>query len=183
EMRFKQALACYRPIEYNAEVQPMITTPGHGSFPMGHATQAHAVAYVLKQLLKLDKTAHPPHKWVIDQFDRQAARIATNRVIAGLHFPVDSMAGRMLGVALGEYFYGRCTGHQTFMSRTFNSAVIDGQPTLDFNPFSADQKLDEAPTAGKLYSYSAGTSVTRSDLMEHLWDKAQHEWKGRFGVH
>ena len=56
EMRFKHALACYRPVEYNAEVQPMITTPGHGTFPMGHATQAYAVAHVLKKLLKLDPT-------------------------------------------------------------------------------------------------------------------------------
>ena len=32
----------------------MITTPGHGTFPMGHATQTYAVAYVLKALLKLD---------------------------------------------------------------------------------------------------------------------------------
>ena len=28
EMRFKHALACWRPVEYNAQVQPMITTPG-----------------------------------------------------------------------------------------------------------------------------------------------------------
>ena len=49
------------------EVQPMITTPGHNSFPMGHATQAYAVAHVLKKLLDLDPVQHPPHKWVIDQ--------------------------------------------------------------------------------------------------------------------
>ncbi len=63
---------------------------------------------------------------MIDQLDRQSARITTNRVIAGVHFPVDSMAGRMLGVALGEYFVGRCTGDQTFMSRKFLAAGIDG---------------------------------------------------------
>jgi hypothetical protein len=47
EMRIKHALGCWRPVEYNAQVQPMITTPGHGTVPMGHATQAYAVAYVL----------------------------------------------------------------------------------------------------------------------------------------
>ena len=108
EMRFKHALACWRPVEYNAQVQPMITTPGHGAFPSGHATQVHAVAYVLKKLLS--SISIPGYPTVIDQLDRQAARIATNRVVAGVHFPVDSMAGRMLGVALGEYFVGRCTG-------------------------------------------------------------------------
>ena len=54
EMRFKHALACWRPVEYNPQVQPMITTPGHGSFPSGHSTQTHAVAYVLEKLLGLD---------------------------------------------------------------------------------------------------------------------------------
>ena len=54
EMRFKHALACWRPVEYNAQVQPMITTPGHGAFPSGHATQAQAVAHMLKALLNLD---------------------------------------------------------------------------------------------------------------------------------
>ena len=69
---------------------------------MGHATQAYAVAYVLKELLNLDPATNPAHAMVIDQLDRQAARITTNRVMAGVHFPVDSMAGRMLGVALAS---------------------------------------------------------------------------------
>ncbi len=54
EMRFKHALACYRPVEYNAAVQPMITTPGHGSFPMGHATQTYAVASPSQAAAELD---------------------------------------------------------------------------------------------------------------------------------
>ena len=137
EMRFKHALACWRPVEHNAQVQPMITTPGHGSFPSGHATQVHAVAHVLTSLLKL--SSKPARATIIEQINRQAARIATNRVIAGVHFPVDSMAGRMLGVALGEYFVGRCTGSGTFKKRKFNAGVIDSKPTIDFNPFDNDQ--------------------------------------------
>ena len=180
EMRIKHALGCYRPVEYDAQVQPMITTPGHGSFPMGHATQTYAVTYVLRQLLQLD--AQPRLQWVIDQLERVSARITTNRVIAGVHFPVDSMAGRMLGVALGEYFVGRCTGGQTFMSRKFLAAGIDGNSTTDFNPFNTTiapiQDLGQAP----FFYASAGANVTQSMLMNYVWGKAQDEWTGRFGV-
>jgi hypothetical protein len=173
EMRFKHALACWRPVEYNAQIQPMITTPGHGSFPSGHATQIYAVAHVLKSLLNDLNASYPT---VTGQLDRQAARIATNRVIAGVHFPVDSMAGRMLGVALGEYFVARCTGGQTLMGRKFIATGIDGLPATDFNPFNANQRLDSGP----FYSETPGGTVAKSTLMGHLWDKAQAEWAGRF---
>jgi hypothetical protein len=174
-MRFKQALACWRPVEFNAQVQPMITTPGHGTFPMGHASQAYAVAYVLKQLLNLNTK----YSLVTDQLDRQAARIATNRIVAGMHFPVDAMAGMMLGIALGEYFVGRCLGGGlTFMGRTFVAGGIDAAPTTDFNPFEANQ--DPNNGASTLYSFAAGANITQSPLMEHAWCEAKEEWKYRF---
>jgi len=177
EMRFKQALACYRPVEHNAQVQPMLTTPGHGSYPMGHATQGYAVATVLESLLSLNPVKHAG---VIEQLQRQVARIATNRVVAGLHFPVDSMAGRMLGVALGEYFVGRCTGSQTSKSRTFKVGDINTIPTIDFNPFSNDQSLTSA--SGRFYSYTQAGPIKQSPLMGHVWTMARDEWTGRFGV-
>jgi hypothetical protein len=175
EMRFKHALACYRPVEFNAQVQPMITTPGHGTFPMGHATQAYAVAHVLKALLKLDPTK-ARHLGVIDQFERQAARIATNRVIAGVHFPVDSMAGRMLGEALGEYFVGRCIGGKRFKRRRFLASGIDGAPGTDFNPFAANQSLSSGP----FYAEQTGAYIPLSPLLKYVWQKAEQEWVGRF---
>ena len=58
EMRMKHELACWRPVQYSPHVQPMITTPGHGSLPSGHATQAYVVAHVLQTLLGLEP-AHP----------------------------------------------------------------------------------------------------------------------------
>jgi hypothetical protein len=175
EMRVKHALACWRPVEYNAEVQPMITTPGHGTFPMGHATQVYAVATVLQSLLALN----PGFLTVIQQLQRQAARITTNRVIAGVHFPVDSMAGRMLGVALGEYFVARCTGATTFTGRKFVASAIDGAPATDFNPFKSDQDLGTGPFYA--VATSAG-SIPTSDLMQFAWCKAQREWAGKYGV-
>jgi hypothetical protein len=191
EMRFKHALGCWRPVEYNAEVQPMITTPGHGTFPMGHATQAYAVAYALKKLLNLDAvdptTGNPKYPTVIAQLERQAARIATNRVIAGVHFPVDSMAGRMLGTALGEFFVGRCVDvsgssptPKKLTSRTFHAEVIDAAPTKDFNPYHNDQKLDQTG-AGNLYTaVPTTTDIPPSSLMAYVWNKARAEWDGKF---
>ncbi|MDP1581870.1 MAG: phosphatase PAP2 family protein [Bradyrhizobium sp.] len=178
EMRFKHALACWRPVEYNAQVQPMITTPGHGSFPSGHATQVHAVAHVLKRLLMLSST-NLGHEMISEQLDRQAARIATNRVVAGVHFPIDSMAGRMLGVALGDYFVGRCTKGQTLTGRKFIAGGIDANPTTEFNPYHADQK---SLSSGPFYSTSSVPKNVESPLMEYVWRKAQAEWAGKFGV-
>jgi hypothetical protein len=95
EMRFKQVLGVRRPQEFSPQVQPVITTPGHGSFPMGHATQAYAVAETLRRLLGLTLTDS-----LAVQLERQAHRIAINRIVAGVHFPVDLVAGMMLGKSL-----------------------------------------------------------------------------------
>ncbi|MEI8304385.1 MAG: phosphatase PAP2 family protein [Burkholderiales bacterium] len=195
EMRFKHAFGVWRPVELNPQVQPMISTPGHGSFPMGHATQAYAVAHVLSSLVGLGPSygaggatsAHQPTLFA--QLQRQAARISTNRVIAGVHFPVDTMAGRMLGVALGEYVVARSGGAPGFTSRRFRAAgAIDAVPVTDFNPFDPAQQLDGSPplpgATQALYSATAVTppsqNTLRSPLLNHIWTKARAEWAGRF---
>jgi membrane-associated phospholipid phosphatase len=193
EMRFKHALGCWRPVEYNAQVQPMITTPGHGAFPSGHCTQSFAVAYVLGQLLKLDAMVGVPPPGpgakVRAQLDLQAARISTNRVVAGVHFPADSMAGRMLGTALGEFFVARAGAATAFKERRFRSLYLNANPSLDFNPYDAQQHLDTS-TADKLYQLvdthnvsAAGTApASPAPVLKKLWSKAAEEWQGRFGL-
>ena len=61
--RFKHSLCVRRPHEYSAQIQPIIQTPGHGSLPSGHATEAFAVAGLLIGLLSakagLNRTAGP----------------------------------------------------------------------------------------------------------------------------
>ena len=190
EMRFKHALGGWRPVELNPQVQPMISTPGHGSFPMGHATQAYAVAHVLAHLVGLQpsypntgaKANHCPE--LFEQLQRQAARISTNRVIAGVHFPVDTMAGRMLGVALGEYLVARSGASARFVARRFRAAAIDAAPAVDFNPFDPAQQLTGTTTLPganiPLYTATPVLANMTSPLLAHVWDKARAEWQGRF---
>ena len=101
EVRFKHGFGCARPVKYSPYVQPIITTPGHGTYPMGHAAQAYMLADVLKKLLKLNNAAG-------ELLDRLANRISENRIIAGVHFPVDHVGGKQLGNAMATYFLEKC---------------------------------------------------------------------------
>lgn len=110
EMQFKAAMACRRPIEYSAQIQPLIETPGHSAYPSGHAMESHVFAFVLACLVKYREehgAGGPPAEQVIEQLERLAARITINRTVAGVHFPVDSEAGARLGMTLARYFVTR----------------------------------------------------------------------------
>jgi membrane-associated phospholipid phosphatase len=176
EMRFKHELACWRPVEYSPHVQPMITTPGHGSLPSGHATQAYIVAEVLSRLLGIDPTTHPAGV----QLHRQAARIATNRVIAGVHFPVDSIAGRMLGVMLGRYFW-RCAlaTNDTWCSGGFDGTQGDfGTQDVELNP--EVQSIDDPGRRPVFYTLpDEKVPIVADDVLVALRVKAEEEWRNR----
>lgn len=60
--------------------------PAHAAYPSGHATQAYATAYFYAFLFPL----------LTDPLMAAAADIARNREIAGLHYPSDSLAGKIL---------------------------------------------------------------------------------------
>jgi hypothetical protein len=161
EMRFKHALACPRPVELSSQVQPIITTPLHGSYPMGHAAQAFMVAYALQRLIGW-KTGDPG----TIQLQRLAARISINRIVAGVHFPVDAIGGQLLGQTLGEYFVARsdfspsvCFARELLPS----SFVPANAPTTDF---TGPMVL---PTAGQV-------QVTPSPVLRAMAKLARAEW-------
>jgi membrane-associated phospholipid phosphatase len=175
EMRFKHIFACLRPVALSPQIQPMIETPGHGSWPSGHATEAFAIALLLEKLLN---AASPPDAALPngtacrEDLQRLAARISTNRVVAGLHFPVDSACGRLLGTALAEFLVARATGGKVHASG-FNARdyqKTDGH-ALDF---SLHQSLDDGQIG---YSRMAsGYSVGTAPLLGWLWEEALKEW-------
>ena len=180
EMRFKHALACWRPVEYNAQVQPMITTPGHGAFPSGHSTQAHAVAHVLKALLNLnpDPLATPARSDTQRSPTNSIARRHASR-------PTVSLRGF---ISRPTAWWDACwawpwANISSPVARRAKPTVgssslrrIDGVPATDFNPFSPNQQLNVGP----FYSQTAGGAVTPSPLIGQLWMKAQQEWTGKF---
>ncbi|QFS81733.1 PAP2 superfamily protein [Roseivivax sp. THAF40] len=118
EQAVKFAAAVPRPSAYSPKVQPMIQTPGHGSCPSGHATEAFAFATLLSLMwLKGRDPAQNAVRGLIDILTADApsgaaeenvlmpfalaARIADNRTVAGVHFPIDSAYGGLLGFMLG----------------------------------------------------------------------------------
>lgn len=111
EMRIKHAFAVPRPIDFDGRIHPMIDTPTHGAFPSGHATEAFAVASVLNalvtgQTIQQGVAAH-------GELFRLAHRIATNRTVAGVHFPADSAAGALLGCGLADFVLAQAGGPST----------------------------------------------------------------------
>ncbi|HWN21789.1 MAG TPA: phosphatase PAP2 family protein [Gaiellaceae bacterium] len=80
-----------RPPLANPDPEPLVRLPATGSFPSGHATVAFACATVLA--LAVPRLAPP--------LFALAALVAWSRVYVGVHYPLDVLAGALLGVALG----------------------------------------------------------------------------------
>ncbi|MDI1273581.1 phosphatase PAP2 family protein [Polaromonas sp.] len=167
EMRFKHAFACPRPVDLSPQIQPMIPTPGHASWPSGHATEAYMTCAFLQALI-------PHGDKYSEQLERLAARIAVNRTVAGLHYPVDSAVGRLLGTSLAEFFVARCTG-QKVHERGFAGPKFHGpkDTVIDFDP-----RISMTDNKSGYYEYASSSSaIAASPLLEFMWTKAAKEWQ------
>ncbi|MEP6067986.1 MAG: phosphatase PAP2 family protein [Paracoccaceae bacterium] len=171
----KQTLACRRPDAVSAQIQPIIATPSHASLPSGHATEAFAVAETLRQLIP----DHRKASGVDSQLIQMAARIAANRTVAGVHFPVDSFAGAMLGFCVADLIATR-SGQATGVTPSrFTGA---GAGTIDFftsqvwqNGVRQSVTTDDGAT---LMETLPGLATTdRSDLLLSVWNQAAAEWE------
>jgi acid phosphatase (class A) len=80
-----------RPFRAHSEVHPVYEADGL-SYPSGHSTAAYTLAVLLGAIF-------PDKK---DALLQQAAEIAENRVIGGVHYPSDIAAGKELGQAVAE---------------------------------------------------------------------------------
>ncbi len=85
-MRVKNKFDRVRAHKLDPTLATVIDVPEHGAYPSGHSTQAHAIAFLL--------SAMAPER--SQEFESDALRVAVNREIAGVHYPSDSAAGRIL---------------------------------------------------------------------------------------
>jgi hypothetical protein len=95
---------------------------------------------------------------------------------------VDSAAGTVLGVTLGEYFVQRCgAAAATYIPRKFDGALFPTPPgvPLDDGDFHWQVIIDAMiPAPAKPYvTLAAAKPVQPSNLLNWLWGKAITEWK------
>ena len=183
EMRAKYAFASRRPSEYSAQIQPMIQVPGHPSTPSGHSTEAFAAAVVLISLIRVSGNPLFSDQSTVVQLVRQAARIAINRQAAGLHFPVDTATGAVLGMTVGTYLVQRLAA-----ANTFNAWSFDGSQYTSTWDFDWSQYYDPVNRAQTTVNNGAGNAVVSpigtnpqqlgdsSPGLGWLWQLALLEW-------
>ena len=139
-MIVKNHLAIRRPDQLDARLMPMIPTPGHGSFPSAHAPEAYAVLTVLEALVTAwDSLADGEQR--IKALRGLAERIAVNRTVAGVHYPIDSWAGAALGRIVGQVVLSRAGAGAPIAELAYSAAI-----TTSTTKISAIRRLP--PTKG-----------------------------------
>ena len=138
-------------------------------------------------------TGAQPSTALHTQLYAQARRVALNRTIAGVHFPVDTAAGHLLGTTLAEYFVHRCKidgDRGTFTPRTFRGDQFDGEE--DFNDqepllwpanATAAQQTDPptmvSPDYPHIWLGKPKPTGAGSPILAWLWNEAKNEWNGK----
>ena len=164
-MSLKHQVAARRPYQESTLVMPVISTPGHGSMPSGHATMAAFTSELLHIMLYRD-AAVPARS---DHLDRLARRIAFNRVVAGVHFPADSQVGYALGTQLARLM-SALAGHPADRPAPLLADAV-GQPPFELDELTTDSasarpvpirgtyRVSEVPTLKELWLRAAGDLV------------------------
>lgn len=185
----KHHFSAPRPHDLAPKLHPPIATPGHGAFPSAHAVESFLIAAILQRLATgafPDLTANPGAQGLY----RVAARIAQNRTVAGVHYPVDSTAGALLGVALGQVLVAHLDRVGTVKPWSLDARVWCDPSTVWHGDFDMDSfgalLANLAPNADG--TEASGGGVTRCEIpliiaapapnsmLPTIWGKVTAEW-------
>jgi hypothetical protein len=125
-----------------------------------------AMARVLEALIHAVPAHFGDLEKRVDLCYRQAHRIAVNRTVAGVHYPMDSAAGARLGLQMGNILVSAMTGGATV--RELPAYDPDTSPEADF--LYADAAALRVPAPG------ADIPVTADPILTWLWNEAKAEF-------
>jgi hypothetical protein len=188
----KHYLACPRPASYSPAIQPVVKPRRFEAFPSGHATEAFLVARLLTELNRSGDGVVPAG--LETPLQRLAARIASNRIVAGVHFHLDSVAGRMVAECLGEYFIHRCLTNTAtgpgWIPRQFDGQQLQGDEKELALAFNRKEAMQGADVSSAYFAANKGSQrlqpiLKASNVANHsgpgllhtLWLAAAAEWK------
>jgi hypothetical protein len=172
-MNVKHRINAPRPSDYAPGVMPVIRTPTHSSLPSGHAAEAFALATLMEGLMRgvpQPVTLMTAAEVAASLPLRLAARIAENRIVAGVHFPVDSAAGAALGIGAAEAVMCACTdgARPAPALWSFDGGALGGEDFL----------LTTLAARAPAFAVTVGTDPVppASGLLARLWAEAVGEW-------
>src|SRR5262249_53925888 len=117
-MCLKEHYKVARPSQVCPVIVPLVDVPVTPSFPSGHAFQSQLISQCLaaaeRPLVQRELLFELAH------------RVAENRVVAGLHYPLDNEAG----FAAADKCFELLEGGEKFKS-LLNQAKAEGQPKQD----------------------------------------------------
>jgi hypothetical protein len=173
-MNVKHRVNAPRPTDFAPGVLPVIRTPTHSSLPSGHSAESFALATLLEGVMR----GVPQPVTGLSEADvmaslplRLAARIAENRVVAGVHFPVDSAAGAALGIGAAEAVMCACVGGPMPAPALW---TFDGD-ALGAGDFLLATLAERAPAFA--VTPGAAAAPPASSLLATLWARAVAEWQ------
>jgi len=134
-----------------------------------HATESYMVAAILLELSKATEESFSDH--YSTQLFSHAERVSINRTIAGVHFPCDSTAGRLLGTTLAEYLLSRAINGFESAGRSYlGSQVPESRYSDDFD---GQRTLSESNREILVHEKSGHS---QSGVLTWLWQEALKEW-------
>ncbi len=90
-----------RPHQLCPDLMPILSVPGHASYPSGHSLVSHLLSHAAAEVRPDARNA----------LFALAQRVARNREIAGLHYPSDTRAGERIAEGAFQILL-RCRGFQ-----------------------------------------------------------------------
>ncbi len=108
---------------------------------------------------------------------RLAHRIATNRSVAGVHFPIDSASGAIIGCGVGDALYRIATGAGNWPAEAKDvqfQKIPDSDPPFDLTlRWLKEQLPDDAVEDADAEADAEGNGET---ILGQLWNEAAAEW-------